>query len=372
MSRILASTFCAAVLCLLSLAECLGADLEVVAQLPVCPGNITVTPDNRVIISLHPFHSPTNRVVELTSEGKLVPFPNAAWNRGSGDHGQSFDSVLGVQSDARGVVWMLDSGLRGGTEPKLVGWNTRENRLERIIPLMPPVVPALKQVPDAAFFNDLAVDLTHDTVYIAHSSGIDESALIVIDLKTGTARRLLQGHESVLPEKIDLVMDGRSLNFTLPDAGRLKMLIGVNAIALDASNEWLYYGPMMGDSLYRVRTADLIDMSLSPDELARRVERYSSKPVCDGISVDNAGNVYVSDLQAQAVGVISPERAYRVLVKDPRISWPESFSFGPDGMLYFVASQLHLSAPLNGGHNASRPPYLVLRVKALAPGVPGR
>jgi sugar lactone lactonase YvrE len=167
-------------------------------------------------------------------------------------------------------------------------------------------------------------------------------------------------------------MNGKPLNFTLPDAGRLRLLIGVNPIALDASDEWLYYGTMNGNSMYRIRTTDLINADLTNEQLGQRTERFSGKPICDGISVDDAGNIYISDLQANAIGVIARDGTYRKLVVDPRISWPESFSFGPDGFLYFVASQLHLSAPLNEGINKARPPFYVFRMKALAPGVVGR
>lgn len=350
---------------------CPAMVLETVAELSVCPGNITVTPDSRIIVSLHPFYSPENRVVELTRTGGLIPFPDAAWNTGAKGK-DSLDSVLGIQCDAKGVVWMLDNGIRGGSAPRLVGWDTVNKRLARIIPFKPPVVPREPVFPDDAFFNDLAVDLTHNAIYVSHSAGIEDSALIVVNLATGEARRVLQGHESMVPEQRDLVMNGKALNYTLPDAGRLKLLIGVNPIALDAADEWLYYGTMNGKSMYRIRTSDLVNTELTYDELAQRVERYSEKPICDGISLDNAGNIYISDLQAKSVGVIRPDRSYSTLITDPRISWPESFSFGPDGYLYFVASQLHLSAPLNEGKNKAIPPFYVFRIKPLAPGTVGR
>jgi hypothetical protein len=60
------------------------------------------------------------------------------------------------------------------------------------------------------------------------------------------------------------------------------------------------------------------------------------------------------------------------LIQDAIISWPESFSFGPDGYLYFVASQLHRSAPLNNLNETAKPPFYVFRIKWLAPGVVGR
>jgi hypothetical protein len=57
---------------------------------------------------------------------------------------------------------------------------------------------------------------------------------------------------------------------------------------------------------------------------------------------------------------------------DPRLSWVDAFSYGPDGHLYAVANQLHRTAVLNGGVNATRPPYLVIRLRPLAPGTTGR
>ena len=73
-----------------------------------------------------------------------------------------------------------------------------------------------------------------------------------------------------------------------------------------------------------------------------------------------------------AIGVIGPDRTYRVLISDPRLSWVDAFSFGTDGYLYTVANQLHRSAVLNGGESATKPPYLILRFKPLAAGTPGR
>jgi len=149
--------------------------------------------------------------------------------------------------------------------------------------------------------------------------------------------------------------------------------VGVNPIALDHEGRWLYFGPMSGTRLYRVRTADLRNEGLTPPELAARVEPYAERPICDGISMDSEGNIYVSEVCASAVGVIDAQRRYRRLYEDPeRLSWPDAFSFGPDGYLYVVSNQLQRSAALNAGRDESRPPYYVLRFKPLAGGVVGR
>jgi sugar lactone lactonase YvrE len=349
-----------------------AAELEVVAELPVAPGNITVTPLNRIILTLHPFHFPNLKVVELAKDGTLTPFPNLEWNTKDPGRALAWDTVLGIQCDKRGVVWMLDTGIREGTVPKLVGWDTVVDRLYKVIHLTPPAVDLPMILPDSVFVNDLAVDRTHEAIYISHSAGPDKSAIIVVDLGTARTRSVLQGHPSVMPENIPLTMNGRVLNFTTPDSGRLKLLVGVNAIALDAADEWLYYAPMNGRSLYRIRTKDLLNAALTNEQIGQRVERYSDKPLNDGLSIDNAGNVYISDLESNSVGVITPDRQFKTLITDSRISWVESFSYAPDGYLYFVSSRIHLSAPLNEGTNQASPPFHVLRMKPLAPGVIGR
>ena len=331
-------------------------EVEVVAELDQAPGNITVTPAGRIVMSLHQFYDPKLRVATLDDSGKLVPFAAGA----------KVDSVLGIQADRDGVVWMLDNGMRSGKPRRVIGWDAEKDRKVADINLG-------KAAPKDAFVNDLVVDRDHDTIYIADPAGGTNAALIVVDLKTRKARRVLEGHESVVPKNdLDLVVDGTPVRIRTPDGQEIRPHIGVNPIAADAKNEWLYYGPMHGDALYRVRTADLRDASLAPAALAERVERWAERPICDGISMDDAGNIYITDVGSNAVGVIGADRQYRLLAQDPRLSWPDSFSFGPDGKLYVVANQLHRTARLNAGTQTATPPFHVLRIEPLAAGVTGR
>lgn len=343
-----------------------GSEIEVVAEVDEAPGNITVTPDGRILISLHQFFGTEMRVAEVMPDGALAPFPDAWWAVGF-QSPLALNSVLGIQSDTRGVVWMLDNGMRDGVIPKLVGWNTQSNRLERLITLPRPVTA------ENSFVNDLAVDRDHDAIYIADPAGGDNAALIVVDLTTGTARRVLDGHPSVVPEDIDLVIDDRAVEIRQPDGSTVRPRVGVNPIVLDHHNEWLYFGPMHGTSLYRIRTAHLRDPILHREgRLADVVERHGDKVISDGSSMDRDGNVYVSDLAGSAVGLTGSDGGYRQLVSDARLSWPDAFSFGPDGTLYGVANQLHRSATLNAGTDETQPPFLIFRIVPLADGVVGR
>jgi sugar lactone lactonase YvrE len=329
--------------------------LEVVAELDQGPGNITVTPDGEIIVSLHQFYKPELRVATVGDDGQLTPFAAAA----------NLNSVLGLQADANGVVWLLDNAMRNGTPRRLVGWHATGDRLVADIDLTGVTT-------DRSFLNDLAVDTGRRTVYIADPAGNTDAAIIVVDTASGAARRVLEGHESVMAEAIDLVIDATPVRIRAEDGSEIRPRVGINPIALDRSGEWLYYGPMHGRSLYRVRSADLRNRELSAEVLASRVERWADKPICDGISLDAAGNIYLGDLASNAIGVIGPDRHYRVLIADPRLSWVDAFSYGPDGYLYTVANQLHRSAVLNGGVAATRPPYLILRFRPLATGTIGR
>ena len=229
-----------------------AADLEVVAELPVGDaGNITVTPDNQISNQSASFLFAGQKGCGAWPWRKAASVPNASWNAGDLSTDHSFDSVLGIQCNRKGVVWMLDNGLRSGSIPRLVGLDTatvwpvlsisarRPFRVNGYFRTMP-------------FLTGFAVDLrTKSSTFPTAQSRL---AVIVVDLQSGKARRVLQGHACGAGE-YDIVMNGKALNFTLPDAGRLEALIGVNPIALDSSDEWLDYGTVNGRSMYRIRTS---------------------------------------------------------------------------------------------------------------------
>lgn len=338
---------------------------NIIANLDSGPGNVTVTDNGRIIISMHQFYQPQYTVVEY-KDNALLPFPNKELSDADSISDLKLDSVLGIRADANGIVWMLDNGMRSGVTPKLVGWDTHGNKLHQVIHLPAPVAPK------DAFVNDFAVDSKHHHIFISDPAGGVNAGLIVVNLRTGTARRVLEGHRSVIPEDVDLVIDNVPVQVKDKAEKLVRPHIGVNPITEDLNNEWVYFGPMHGLSLYRIKADDLVNEKLGAEVLANRVERYSDKPISDGITIDKDNNIYLGELAANAIGVISADKKYQRLAQCPRLSWVDSFSFGPNGQLFAVVNRLHRSAMLNGGVSASKPPYYLLQVKALAPGLPGR
>lgn len=338
------------------------AELETVASFgrETPPGNIAVGPDGRIFMSQHRFFGEPLRVVEVKADGSVIPYPNAAWANAPRGDGPGLFGVLGLRCDRDGILWMLD-GAGEGHAGRLVAWDTRTETLHRIVTLAPPVTRG------DVFLNDLAVDREHEAIYIADTASPTLAALIVVDLETGRARRVLEGSEFTRPEDIDMVIDG-----TVVTLGGNPVRIGVNPIAVDPTNTWVYFGPMSGTAIYRVRTVDLLDETLAADTLAARVERYGDKPISDGSTVDGGGNVYISAVTEDAIGVVRADGSYATLYRRDDLSWPDGFAYGPDDFIYVTVNELHRSPALNRGVDASQGEFKIMRFPALAPGASGR
>ena len=86
-------------------------------------------------------------------------------------------------------------------------------------------------------------------------------------------------------------------------------------------------------------------------------------PVSDGLTTDDAGNVYVTAFEQAAVARIdAADRALRLVVRHREwLRWPDGFSFGPDGWLYLSNSALHLK--FGGADMQAGAPYHIVRMR---------
>lgn len=340
-------------------ADGLETYLEFPKEMP--PGNLAIGPDGRMFMSVHEFYGPELRVVEVMPDGSTRPYPSEAWARAPEDDGDGLRGVLGLRADREGILWMLD-GQGEGQTGRVVGWNTNTEELHAIYYVGQPAARA------TSFLNDLAIDREHGAIYISDTGDGANSALIVIDMDTGRARRVLEGSQFTVPEDTPMIIDGREIKL-----GGNPAKIGVNPITIDPTNTWVYFAPMTSTSMYRVRTADLLDETLSEEALAAKVDRFGDKVTSDGSTVDAAGNVYITAMTDNAIGVTKPDGTYEVLHQsDDDLPWPDGFAMGVDGYVYATINELHRSPVLNGGEDASIGTYRIVRFPALGPAISGR
>lgn len=90
---------------------------------------------------------------------------------------------------------------------------------------------------------------------------------MVVNLKTGQARRLLADHPSTKVEPgAEIVVDG--MKIIDPKTGKAPEF-HADAIAFDKKGGWLYYHALTGVTLYRIKTEHLRDETLSPAQLGK-------------------------------------------------------------------------------------------------------
>ena len=330
--------------------------LQQVLSYPLPIGNVAVSRTGRVFFTVHPEARPKgNKLLEYVN-GAAVPYP------GTRQQAELFDTVLGVAIDRQGTLWTIDHGNHGIRSARLLAFDLDTGKVVHDQGLPPEIAPA------GSFLQDLQISTDGRTVIIADASfWRKQPALIVYDVESATARRVLESHSSVAAENFVIAHGDSDMRFF---GGLVSLRGGVDGIALGP--EWLYYGALSGSTLYRVRLRDLRDATLPAARLAKRVEAYSAKPLSDGLSIDVDGNVYITDVEHNAVFVVGEDREPRTLLRSPRIRWPDALSFGPDGWLYVADSALQDVVLQPQEHIEANSPYSLFRLSPGAEGVPGQ
>jgi len=335
----------------------LGADaLEEVLAYPEPIGNVAVSRDGRIFFTVHPESRPHgNKLLEYV-DGASVPFPTLA------QQSKLFDTPLGIAIDRLDRLWTIDHGNHGTGSARIVAIDLATGEVLRDQMFDESIAPT------GSLLQDLQISADGRTIVIADASVWRKSpALIVYDVETGDARRVLEGHPSVAAENYVIRTHDRDMKFL---GGIVALRGGVDGIALGP--EWLYYAALSGSGLFRIRLKDLKDKSLPPSQLATRIERHSDKPLSDGLSVDIAGSVYVTDVEHAAIFKVDIDYGLSTLIQSRQIRWPDALSFGPDGYLYVADSALPELILRSNAHIKGKGPYRIFRFQAGSLGVPGQ
>ena len=330
--------------------------LEEVLSYDLPIGNVAVSAEGRIFFTVHPEARPKgNKLLEYV-DGASIPFPDGK----SQPH--LFDTVLGIAIDRYDRLWTIDHGNHGLRTARLLAFDIGTGELVHDQSFGRDIAPL------GSFLQDLQVSADGRTVVIADASFWRKSpALVVYDVETATARRVLESHRSVSAEKYLIKANDRVMSFA---GGVVSLRGGVDGITL--GNEWLYFGALSGSSLYRVRLSDIRDLTAPNSQIRARVERVVEKPLSDGMSTDQAGNVYITDVEHNAIFRLDPNGELRTLIRSPDVRWPDALSFGPDGWLYVADSALSEVVLQSRDHIESSAPYKIFRVQLDTPGTPGQ
>ncbi|MDP6634726.1 MAG: L-dopachrome tautomerase-related protein [Phycisphaerae bacterium] len=273
-------------------------------------------------------------VGEITPDGEIIPYPNKKWNAWtpSDPPGEHFVCVQSVYVDRDDFLWILDPGnpnfsgvVKGG--PKLLKVDLKTDTIAQTIRFDRSIAPP------KSYLNDIRVDTKLKTAYLSES-GV--GAIVVVDLKTGQARRMLDTHHSTASEDITLTIAGKEW---IP--GGVRPQVHCDGLALDAEGEYLYYQALTGRNLYRIKTKWLRDERLTEDQLIAQVEPVSASGASDAIMFGPHGNLYLSAIEDSAIRRLTPDRVLETVVADERLAWPDSFAIGPDGAIYVTTSRIH-------------------------------
>lgn len=269
-------------------------------------------------------------VAQVAFSGEITPYPGPDWNRWEPglSPAEHFICVQSVFVDGNNDLWILDAAntefkgvVPGGA--KLLRVDLKANSIVQRI-LFDDVV-----APKNSYLNDVRVDAKRRLAYIT-DSGL--GAIVVVDLKEGTAWRVLEDHPSTKAEAGTVTVEGRVV----------KSPIHVDGIALSPKGDWLYYQALSGRTLYRVPTKLLKDPGIPDERIAIMVERVAEVGPSDGLAMDDVGNLYLASIEKNAISRLDPKGNLSILAESAALKWPDSIAVSPEGLLFITTSQIHL------------------------------
>ena len=301
---------------------------------------ITISEKGRMFVNF-PRWSPDIKmsVAEITEDGKILPFPNEKWNSWKSDKEHPENYFVCVQSvvvDDNNNLWVLDTGnpLFKGVipyAPKLVKIDLKTGNIAD------KVVFGFDVLKDNSYLNDLRINTETKHIYITDSN---DGAIVVFNYENGNVRRLLDDHFSTEPE-LPLVINGSPWKNSEGDLN----FVASDGIALDSKNKYLYYHALTGLSLYRIETKYLEDTSVSQYSIKNHVEFVARTGASDGLIAGPEDGIYHSNVEENAIIRYNQDGTIDTIAQDHRIKWPDTFTFGKNGDLYFTTSQIHISDP---------------------------
>ncbi|MDV6170324.1 L-dopachrome tautomerase-related protein [Flavobacterium sp. DG1-102-2] len=329
-----------------SVAQTVQPKLEIVAELPVRPGNVAVSKEGRVFATIHPLGSSEIQLIEVKGKTEYRQYPDASFQKnGKPASDAALDTPLGLTFDKNDNLWVIDMGQTIG-KTRLWSFDIAKNKLINTIEL------PLDIAPNGSFIQDVAIDDIHQWAFLAD---IANPGIIAVDLKTGKARRF-SGAAALQSEDIDMVIDGKVTYF-----GGKPARVAVNPIIISPDRQTLYFGSMNGTKWYSLPVKLFRDNANDLD-ITAAIKIVGDKPISDGAGIDGKGNHYFTNLPGHAVSKLSTKGKLTDIIKDNRLLWPDNVYYR-NGWLYISVNQLNTTPAFTGGKDEGHAPYFIYKFK---------
>ncbi len=331
-----------------------GDALTTVLQLDNVATGVAISPNGRMFVPLsHIDGSEGPQVIEWV-DGKPQPYPDAnmnSWKTGD-DPATHFVHVNALRVGTGGLsLWLVDTGSpdigkpKVPKGPKIVKIDLATNKVVRTYPL-DAVTNEKSYVDDIRFHGS--------TAYITDAGS---PGVIVLDLGTGAARRVLDDDPSTTAQR-PVTADDHVLRG--PDGNPVK--VHADQLEVSPDGRFFFYQPASGP-MSRVATRYLDDPKLNTTQLAKHITTYSRTGSTGGTAIDAAGIIYCSDTNKHRIMTIDTEGHQSILVQDPRLLWVDAMWIDGQGYLYLPAAQLDRMAPFNGGVSKLKLPISIYKMK---------
>ncbi|TGE21580.1 hypothetical protein E5K00_14970 [Hymenobacter aquaticus] len=338
-----------------------NSPLQVVAQFrePQIVG-VAVLPDGRMFGDFPRWdNNPVAPIAEIGPDDSVKPYPDASWcmwNETTRNEPQKhWICPQSVYADKAGMLWVVDPaspGLQGTVPggPKLVKIDPKTNKVVQNISI-PESVASRK-----SYLNDVRIDTQNNYAYLTES-GV--GSLVVVDLKSGKARKLLAMHASMMGDTtLNIKADGHEM---IDPTGK-RARINADGIALSQDLQYLYWKPLTSYKLYRIKTEALRNPALTDAQLAQQIEDLGQVPACDGMEIDATNNLYLTAFEDNSIKRRTPAGKIETVVQDPRLEWPDTFAFTADGTMYVTTSAIHKTPTWNKGVGQQDQPYRIFKM----------
>ncbi|OCT45459.1 major royal jelly protein [Cladophialophora carrionii] len=320
---------------------------------------VSTTPDGRLFVLYARVDGSTGPMVaEWHNDSDPTPYPDAEWNSytvGS-DPTTHLIRINSLRIGPDGTLWLVDTGSPSFGQPvilpdgpKLVQVNLTTNTVKRVYNLGN-VTLATSLIDDVRF---------NPAVSLAYITDAGAAALIVIDLESGEARRVLEN-------------DPTTKGF-MPPSGEGKLMhnsqgefqyIYADQHEVSPGGQYYYYQPC-GGGMSRIKTQYLNEAyynSSFASILSQYPEPFALTPSTGGTAIDADGYIYNSDTDRQAIIKIAPNGTWTTLVQDPRLLWVDAMWIDTHGKLWMPAAQLNRGTPFNNGTSFVQKPLYTFTI----------